>query len=57
MFTLLFDRDNRVLLARFTGTLDSDTVWELDGVVARFVERVGPLHAIGDFTGVDQVGL
>jgi len=57
MFELLFDRRHRVLLARFSGTLDGAAVAALDDAAARFVEREGPVSSIADFSNVETVGM
>ena len=57
MFTLAFDRRQKILLARVSGVLSSGDITALDDAVLRFTARHGPSHGVMDFTSVSTVAV
>ena len=53
-FTLLFDAGNKVLLARFDGTVTADVMRAMVAAARRFAEREGQHPAIADFSAVEH---
>jgi hypothetical protein len=57
MFTLGFDRQRRVLLARFSGELGGHDIGAFDHAVSHCIAVEGCAHLVLDFTAVDSVAL
>ena len=53
MFMLAFDRENQVLLVRFSGVFSSEDVAGLDQAVLSLIAREGPADAIVDFSPIE----
>jgi hypothetical protein len=57
LFSLAFDRDQRVVLVSFRGEFGTDDIATLDAAAHAFVAENGPVHFILDFTGVRRVSM
>lgn len=55
MLVLLFDRQHRVLLARFSGALTVNDLAQSDVGAKAVLAREGPVRSILDFTEVDAI--
>jgi hypothetical protein len=57
MFTLAFERTQRVLLARFVSILSSEDFVQFDAAVMAFVTREGLVRCLLDLSGVEAVAV
>jgi hypothetical protein len=57
MFSLEFDRQHRLALARFSGEFDRGDIGALDRATERLVASEGPFHFLFDFTAVESVAM
>lgn len=55
MFTLAFERKQRVVLVRFSGSLTRGALDRMSEAVRLFAVREGPTRGIVDFSGVETV--
>jgi hypothetical protein len=55
MFTLFFESQEKVLLARFSGVFTSEDISALDAVTVGIVAREGYVRSIFDYTDVKTV--
>ena len=57
MFTLAFNRQRRVVLARFSGELGRADIGTFDHAFGRFIDVEGCAHLVIDFTAVNSVAM
>lgn len=57
MLAFLFDADRRVLLVRWTGTVDESDLVRHRALHERFVAREGEMPTILDLSGIERVAL
>ena len=57
MFSLAFDRQRRLALARFSGEFGRDDIGDLDHAIATLIAAEGPIHLLFDFTAVESVAM
>jgi hypothetical protein len=57
LFSLAFDRNDKVLLVRFREEFGVDDIATLDAAAHAFVAKDGPVHFLLDFTGVQRVSV
>ena len=57
MFSLGFDRQRRLALARFSGEFGRDDIGALDRAIANLIAAEGPVHLLFDFTAVESVAM
>jgi hypothetical protein len=57
MFTLLFERRDRVMLTRYSRMYSWDDISEIDAFLASFVTEHGYVRIILDFTDVETIAI